>query len=70
MLNYKNSQNFISFEPKHIFSKIENNFEDIEEENEEICFFLKLFDKELFDKIIKESKNILEKNIILVIIRN
>ena len=55
MLNYKNSQNFISFEPKHIFRKIENNFEDIEEKNEEICFFLKLFDKELLDKIIEES---------------
>ena len=61
MWNYKNSQNFISFEPKHIFRKIENNFEDIEEENEEICFFLKLFDKELLDKIIEESNKYFRK---------
>ena len=54
MWNYKNSQNFIFFEPKHIFRKIENNFENIEEENEEICFFLKLFEKEFLDKIIEE----------------
>ena len=43
MWKYNNSQNFISFLPKSNFGKAENTFDDIDEENEGIIFFLKNF---------------------------
>ena len=55
MWKYINSQNFISFLPKSNFGKAENTFDDIDEENEELYFFSKIFDKEISNKIIDES---------------